>query len=884
MKCKKLILHIGVHKTGTTAMQTFLYENGEALNKQGYYMPEFLYGPEHKPAILRYSIIKKEEKKTRAYLREIVERAKARSCETVIVSDEDYCKTNEVDLSHVKIFSEFFEEIEVLMYCRRPDRQSESGFAFCVMWERLKYNRSSEQWYMDNPGKDYYRHAMFYQNAIPGCEIKAVSYDFNANRLIDSFIEVCGMEATDYRRPKKDSSNISANKYMVQVMNEINRNEMSDKLFLEVKDYVLNHEQLQKGPKAIFFSDEQRRLNQGLIESKTKKFIEAFHGGEPLFDPLETMRVPEGLEEEKKKMIVDEIVNKYNLKGKKQAESILRFKKELKPHHAIATADIYREIAFACEGLGLNNTAYRFMKLAKVNRPEGPTISRKLIELKAKRNAKGDHGVGEDPRRELIARFVEQSFLNEEQANEIESCFKKKLRISKRVQTFEILREIALFCEYYNEIEAAYLFMSMAKNKKPSGKMIGNKCALYVQQLGKNKKQKRPTVYLHMGANKTASTSIQCTLASNREKLKSLEEGYLFPKAWGGNKTRSIKYLCLANDSSQKHRLKSLFSGKSSSEKSIVEFNRELLDEMIEELDGFEGQNYIFSGEDLYQFTYINMNRMRDLVELLVPNCEIQVIYVIRNYLSYMNSSTQQAAKGGSAEKEFLKKRYKKGEFFRQAIGNMRQVFGEENLNLYTFEASLQNNLGPVGFFLEQIGLQEDMIDQVEIKRKNESISNRATKMIFWMNEKTAKLNHAKYHDNMQLRKFNKRFHGISGSARYTLDKKKVEKLYPIMKKEAVWLKAEFGIDYMDFKKKEDDALVVFDQGFMQEMMALYKSIGDTKKHILYLCFLDQAKPWRQDPKSRSTFASLARWCEDNYPQITAKNYLKNKKNGHAMV
>ena len=60
MKLKKLILHIGVHKTGSTAMQTFLFENSEELNKQGFYMPVFLYGEENKPAKLRYSIINKE--------------------------------------------------------------------------------------------------------------------------------------------------------------------------------------------------------------------------------------------------------------------------------------------------------------------------------------------------------------------------------------------------------------------------------------------------------------------------------------------------------------------------------------------------------------------------------------------------------------------------------------------------------------------------------------------------------------------------------------------------------------------------------------------------------------------------------------------------------
>ena len=329
-KVKKLILHIGVHKTGTTAIQTFLYQNREALQGQGFYMPEFLFCEEHKPVELRYSIINKEEEKTRMYLRDIVGRAKEQACDTVIISDEDYCKTNEVDLANVKIFSEFFEQIEILMYCRRPDRQSESGYAFCVMWESSKYSFSPEQWYADNPGNDYYRHAKFYKRAILGCKIKVMSYDFNVNRLIPSFIEACGMEDQAYSLPKKDSSNISANKFMVEVMNEINQFAMSDHVFLQVKNDVLHHEKLQAGPAAIFFSEEQRGLNQSLIEMRTGKFIDEFHKGQPLFEVFEPIQVPRGLDEAKKKMIVDEIVKKYHLRGKKTSGSIVRFKRILK--------------------------------------------------------------------------------------------------------------------------------------------------------------------------------------------------------------------------------------------------------------------------------------------------------------------------------------------------------------------------------------------------------------------------------------------------------------------------------------------------------------------------------------------------------------------------
>lgn len=870
IKCQKLILHIGVHKTGTTAIQSFLFENIERLRDRGFYLPDYLFCPEHKPAALRYAIIKGQADKTRLLLAEIVERAKASSCHAVILSDEDYCKIAEDDLSDVRIFSEFFHEVEVVIYARRPDRQSESGFSFCVMWHESKYGGSPSQWYEENPGLDYDRLATFYQQTMPGCKIKAVSYDFNVRRLIDSFMEVCGMKLMDYQLPKKEASNVSANKYMVEVMNAVNQYPMTDKLFLEIKDYVLQHKQLQRGPKALFFSNEQRGVILKRLENSIKHFEKQFHEGGHIFEDLKPIQVPQGLEQGVKRMIVDEISKKYNLQGSKKPSAIESFSKKLRTHKSITTADIYREISMVCYDLAMYETAYRFMKLALINRPEGPTIQRKVVEYRKILNENADGEKKNIWHRQLQALFVDQSVRYEDKAAEIRKTIQKNLRLSKRMQEHEILRELALFCEAYNEWEAAYVLMSMAKNRKPTDRVIGDHCVRYLQVIEGKSEEERPIVYLHVGANKTASTSIQSTLTTNREALKTKGEGYLFPKTWRANKTRFMRYLCLENENHLKIRFKNMFG-----DKTIIETNQEMIDEMVAELEGFQGRNTIFSGEDLYHLTYKNLNRVRMLLELLIPNCEIKVIFVVRNYLSYMNSSTQQAAKGGSIEKDVLRIRRKKKEFFRRAVRNIRNVFGAENLELYAFEDSLKHHRGPVGYFLDRIGLDEKAIESMEIQRKNESFSDRATKMIFWLNEISARIDGVKYADNNKIRKFNKRFSCISGTSRYTLDRRKIRRLYSIMLSEARWLKEEFDIDYLDCKKKDADVPVIFEETFMQEMKDLFVQLGKSKKHIVYLCFVEQSKSWKQDRKSKETFASLAKWCQEHYPEITEKDYLR---------
>ncbi len=866
-KMKKLILHIGVHKTGSTAIQIFLFENNEILNQQGFYMPDFLYGSEHKPAELRYSIILKNEKKTRRFLNKIVKNAKRKSCDTVIISDEDYCKANEHNLSNVSIFGEFFEQIEILIYCRRPDRQSESGYAFCVMWESLKYSDSPERWYEDNFGKNYLFIADFYQKNIPNCKIIPVSYDFNSDRLINSFIEVCKIPETSYIMPKKSKSNISANKYMIEVMNEINKYDLNDKLFLEIKNYVLSHKQLQNGPKAIFFAHEQRIKNQQKVEEYNKKFIDKYNNGKPIFEEFALIDVPQGLSNDRKNVIVKEIVKRYNLKDKKQSEAIIRFTEKLQIPHSIITSDIFRELALLCEEVHLFDTAYSLVKLAQINSSEASIKQKKLIEIKGK-------AVASEKKTEdiyYIIELVDNTFKKFNTIGYMSDRMRQKFMISNKFHTFEILREIALFCEWYGQIPAALYFMTLAKWEKPNrAKLITEKCDSYRHILYPNRSGTRPKVFLHMGANKTASTSIQCSMAINRNVLRQYKDGYLFPKSWNPNCTKAFKYLCRDNFNFTIDYLRNKNIGSNTT--SIYDNKR--IESIIKEIEEFDGENYIFSGEDLHTLIYINMHRVKELINLLLPECKINVIFVVRDFVPFINSYVQQAAKAGQKLDAILKYLLQKKGFFKKAIINMRKVFGEENVIVYSFEESLMHKCGPVGFFLDKVGIDKDTINSMNIVRKNESLSNKATLLLLWINEILSIDGSVVMNDKKRRKILLKKLYAISGGGKFELNNKTIKQFYPYMQSEANWIKTKYGIDYTKVKK-EYKATSVFDDIFEKEVMQLFGDLNEEIKHAAYVCFKKKSKSVRLDSVSRSSFKSLTRWCEINYPEIVKRNRLR---------
>lgn len=380
-KIKKLILHIGAHKTGTTAIQSFLYKNSDKINKHGFYIPYFLPGYNNKPTDLRFSIIKKDTEKTRLYLKEIVTRASDLSCNTVIISDENYCKTEEVDFENVKIFGEYFDEIEVMLYCRRHDRELESRYAFLVMWEGAKLSDSPSQWYKRYKGRDYFEIAKFYENQIKGCNIKIISYDMNANCLIDSFINACEIPQDNYAMPNKADSNISPNRYIIEVMCELNQYFMNEQQFLKVREYILNHKLLQNGPNALFYNIKERKNCENLFSQSTQALIDTYHNKKPIFDELKDIPLPKGLDKKIKENIIKETVKQFNLHYCKEPDTMTKFKKQLKVSSKILLVDIYRDIAIVLEKLHMYGSSYRFMSYAQYLRPDGQFINKKLNKL-----------------------------------------------------------------------------------------------------------------------------------------------------------------------------------------------------------------------------------------------------------------------------------------------------------------------------------------------------------------------------------------------------------------------------------------------------------------------------------------------------------------------
>ncbi len=149
MDKKKLFLHIGSHKTGSTALQVFLTENRNLLLKDGILYPDigcpefsrhgqhllawlFFTTPGYLP-VFEGNVIEKSTLEEMNLVSEIKSAALSEGINSIILSSEEFSvlRPSEIDTLS-KNLVDF--DVEVIIYLRRQDRYLESSYSTSVLY------------------------------------------------------------------------------------------------------------------------------------------------------------------------------------------------------------------------------------------------------------------------------------------------------------------------------------------------------------------------------------------------------------------------------------------------------------------------------------------------------------------------------------------------------------------------------------------------------------------------------------------------------------------------------------------------------------------------------------------------------------------------------
>lgn len=313
----KLILHVGIHKTGTTAIQSFLSMNKVILKNYGFYFPQVHCTIENKPVILTQAIQNNDKDKYQKILQEIILSAKNEKCHTVILSDEDFQLFAHFGNDNIGVLNQFFD-VKIVMYIRRQDRYSESAYSFWVQWYGKRTTIEPRYLLRLFPILDYNYLLTRWENLFGISNIVLKVYDnvvLNGN-LIEDFISILDIDRSEkWGNPKEKDSNITLNKYIIEFLRRTNHIPLLFKEFEELKHFLANESSIKKGPKANFLEKAKIDHTFELAKETNALVAERYFFSNELFPKISIQEDSDSLSDESFYRVIDEIEQSHKFSG-----------------------------------------------------------------------------------------------------------------------------------------------------------------------------------------------------------------------------------------------------------------------------------------------------------------------------------------------------------------------------------------------------------------------------------------------------------------------------------------------------------------------------------------------------------------------------------------
>jgi hypothetical protein len=236
----KILIHAGLHKTGTSAIQNFLFDNNEALLSRGFNYPNMKPLKSHHRfanRLINYSVeeLNLAINDVNSTLIDLSNKTKA-NC--LILSSE--MLSEGLNPSCFKSLNQIFSEIEFHFYIRRQDELLESAYNQQIKRTPEKRNINEYKPYFT----DIYLHLNRFKENIPNSKIYAHVYDKkilkNQDVVEDFTYNILGIN--DLIPPKTRSYvNESLSPVACFIMMMVNRFELNESSRLDVLNYLFEN-------------------------------------------------------------------------------------------------------------------------------------------------------------------------------------------------------------------------------------------------------------------------------------------------------------------------------------------------------------------------------------------------------------------------------------------------------------------------------------------------------------------------------------------------------------------------------------------------------------------------------------------------------------------
>jgi len=360
-------------------------------------------------------------------------------------------------------------------------------------------------------------------------------------------------------------------------------------------------------------------------------------------------------------------------------------------------------------------------------------------------------------------------------------------------------------------------------------------------------------IYLHIGTLKTATSSIQDTLYANRELLEL--NNYFYSKAFPKNHSTIFQRL-FSDTASKSHT--SIKFGLDAEKIELI--NNGYIETIRQEIGSTGCNNVIYSAELISTFTMQELEKLKEFFNNLVPMANIHVLISIRNPIDYINSFVQQRKKTCiDSNFDFT---------FKSQFQKLFTVFGKEQVVAYKFEDACQNKFGPVGHFLNIVGISNDLINDINIITSNSSVSDKAIDIIDFINHRIPMLDGNQISEGrMHLDHYP--FHELTGK-KFQLGKDYFDVNIGLktLSESCQWLKDNLKIEYTLKEIPDQAPQIIYDDAFSEEIKSIYIFLTPVLKKLTYDYIKERSQTPNIDSVSAKTLNQLLVWFASNSNDI----------------
>ena len=278
MNKKTLYLHVGFPKTGTSAIQDFLYVNSDQLKEIDYYYPKTGLLGRAGHALLAPAL-KRADKKTADDLLSEISGLKQKN---IIISAEFFFGFTEKEIEFLKSLFENFA-VYIVVYFRRQDHRVESGYIQVIKDTDMRFSRDIARyiwWLKKNPRRlNYYAFLRPWAKTFGKTNIIVRVYEKRQlpDGLLPDFLKNVGIhDISRFTIPEKDV-NPTLPVAFVKLLKFTNRFSLPKNIHLILLRAMMSLTSLmlvfkKKGfSKPAFLSPEQRRKLLAQYEESNKR-------------------------------------------------------------------------------------------------------------------------------------------------------------------------------------------------------------------------------------------------------------------------------------------------------------------------------------------------------------------------------------------------------------------------------------------------------------------------------------------------------------------------------------------------------------------------------------------------------------------------------------